>query len=85
MSDVSHVHVFQDGYVRSGIESIKVCWQDNLHTLAVPPGLEPRKDPRDTDFDLHVNIISSEGHPEVRDFQIFLTVCSRKSMLNVVS
>jgi hypothetical protein len=60
--------VFQEAYehsVRYGIESIKLCWEQKLPNLAIPPQLKPRKDPRDTDFDLHINILSPEGEPEV--------------------
>jgi hypothetical protein len=64
--------VFQNAYeaaVQYGVESMKACWEwwERTHTLPAPPELTPRKDPRDTDYDLHVNIVSWEGNPQVRD------------------
>jgi hypothetical protein len=63
----SNVHVFQHTYeaaVRYGVESIGVCcdmWERDHTQLTL------RRKPKDDDFDLHVNIFSSEGCPEVRD------------------
>lgn len=46
------------------METIGVCCEDWEHEHAQLP---LRMYPRDAKYDLHVNIFSSEGCPEVRD------------------